>query len=234
MFTVLLESRARQVRRTGGTVLSAAVHLTLIASAAAATAHGRAAAPHSIEVVPVTFRPPPVARTSVDRTEAVRSAVSSTMVAPRPVVHVAVPTTISTALPSIDVGRGVPSDSVVLGGGVPSGTGARGTLDLSDGGDANRELRGQDLLIRLLTSSPPRYPESLRQSGIDGHVLVRFVVDTMGHVDMASVQVVQSTHNLFTRSVREALSSLRFRPMEAQGKRVRSLAEMPFEFAIRR
>jgi TonB family protein len=65
-------------------------------------------------------------------------------------------------------------------------------------------------------------------------VLVRFVVDTVGRIDMTSVQVLQSTHDLFTRAVRDALESFRFRPAEARGHRVRAMAEMPFEFQIRK
>ena len=69
-------------------------------------------------------------------------------------------------------------------------------------------------------------------AGIDGRVLVRFTVDTTGAVDMNSVMILSSTHDLFTRSVRDVLPSFRFKPAELHGKRVPSLAEMPFEFSI--
>ena len=66
--------------------------------------------------------------------------------------------------------------------------------------------------MRIVTSAKPRYPESLRQAGIDGRVLVRFTVDTLGRVDMSSVQILESTHDLFTRAVRDALAGFRFKP----------------------
>ena len=60
-------------------------------------------------------------------------------------------------------------------------------------------------MMRVVTQSKPRYPESLRLAGIEGHVLVQFKVDTLGMVDPASVKFLSSTHDLFSRAVREAL-----------------------------
>jgi protein TonB len=57
-------------------------------------------------------------------------------------------------------------------------------------------------------------------------------VDTSGRIDMNSVTVIASTHDLFTRAVRDALPAFRFKPAELGGHRVRALAEMPFEFQI--
>jgi protein TonB len=74
----------------------------------------------------------------------------------------------------------------------------------------------------------------MRTTGISGRVRIRFVVDTTGRVDPSSVQVIESTHDLFTNAVRAVLPSLRFKPSEANGQRVRSLAEMPFDFVITR
>jgi hypothetical protein len=51
---------------------------------------------------------------------------------------------------------------------------------------------------------------------------------------MNSVQVLESTHDLFTRSVRDALGGFRFKPAEVRGRHVRAMAEMPFEFQIRK
>jgi TonB family protein len=65
-------------------------------------------------------------------------------------------------------------------------------------------------------------------------VVIRFVVDTAGKIDLNSVQVLQSTHDLFTRSVRDILGNFRFRPAESKGVHVRAMAEMPFEFQIRK
>ena len=86
--------------------------------------------------------------------------------------------------------------------------------------------------MHVLSSGKPRYPESLRQAGVDGSVLVQFTVDTTGRVDMGSVKVLNSTHEMFTSAVRQSLGSFRFKPAEVNGKRVPALAQMPFEFHL--
>lgn len=88
--------------------------------------------------------------------------------------------------------------------------------------------------MRIMSSARPRYPESLRQAGIAGCVLVQFTVDTIGRVDMASLQIVESTHDRFTQAVRDILPAFRFTPASARGRRVPMLAEIPFEFSITR
>jgi TonB family protein len=97
-----------------------------------------------------------------------------------------------------------------------------------------RAWTGSEALMRVVTQGRPRYPESLRQSAIEGRVLIRFNVDTLGRIDPASVTILSSTHELFSRAVRDVLGDFRFRPAEVNGRRVVALAEMPFEFAIRR
>ena len=78
----------------------------------------------------------------------------------------------------------------------------------------------------------PRYPEMLRRAGVEGSVTARFVVDTLGMVEPASVQIVQSSHVLFEHSVREAIRRMRFVPAELQGRRVRQLVEQGYGFTI--
>ena len=43
------------------------------------------------------------------------------------------------------------------------------------------------------------YPRELRAADIQGDVLLRFIVDTMGHVEPSSVEVLNSTHEAFER-----------------------------------
>ena len=63
----------------------------------------------------------------------------------------------------------------------------------------------------------PRYPDSLRASGLSGVVLVEFTVTTNGRVDSRTVHIVESPDSLFTRAVLEVLPSLRFYPAEIGG-----------------
>jgi protein TonB len=125
---------------------------------------------------------------------------------------------------------------LTFGDGRP-GLGRLGGFD-SGGGDrtagGNADWSGAETMMRLVVSAKPRYPDRLRTAGVNGRVRIRFVVDTTGRVDPTSVQILESTHELFTTAVRDILPSLRFKPSEANGQRVRSLAEMPFEFQITR
>jgi protein TonB len=92
---------------------------------------------------------------------------------------------------------------------------------------------GSELAARLVgTPARPRYPESLRAAGLGGRVLVQFTVDTTGGVDPQAVRVLESTHELFSRAVLEVLPRYRFIPAEVNGRRVRMVAQMPFEFTI--
>jgi protein TonB len=148
------------------------------------------------------------------------------------VPRIDVPRTIPTSLPPIDFSHATTSDDIVIGAGGDSrgSAGPRGILDGE--GPSSTEWRGTELLMRIVATAKPRYPENLRQTGIEGTVLVRFTVDTAGRVDAKTAQIISSTHGLFSRAVLDALGAFRFKPAEVGGRRVAALAEMPFEFRI--
>ena len=79
----------------------------------------------------------------------------------------------------------------------------------------------------------PRYPDMLRSANVEGDVVAQFVVDTTGRVDMSTVKILKSTHDLFTNAVRGALQTARFTPAELGNVRVRQLVEMPFPFRLK-
>ena len=81
-------------------------------------------------------------------------------------------------------------------------------------------------------SDGPRYPDALREKGVQGEVLVEFAVDTAGHADPATFTVVESTHPLFVDAVREALPNMRFTPAVAHGRHVRQLVRLPMKFKL--
>jgi protein TonB len=236
MLRVLLESRAHRQRRFGGMVLSIATHLAIIGAVTATTVH--ATRPSREEIVPVHLAPPAHPAPPTRTEHAARTSAHAASPSERTIVveQIHISTVIQTTLPPIDLSRSTPDDETIgraTGTGTGTGTGPRSIID-GDATPDNTDWRGNDLLMRIVTPATPRYPELLRQAGIDGRVLVRFVVDTVGKIDMNSVQVLESTHDLFTRAVRDILGGFRFRPAEARGHRVRAMAEMPFEFHIRK
>jgi TonB family protein len=84
-----------------------------------------------------------------------------------------------------------------------------------------------------LTSNPtPEYPTELQEQGVRGFVRARFMVDSTGHVDPATFQVLQSSAPAFTEAVRRVLERLRYQPAEVQGRKVQQLTEQTFTFGL--
>lgn len=81
-------------------------------------------------------------------------------------------------------------------------------------------------------SAVPEYPRDLLARRVEGSVMVRFVVDTSGSADTASIQILDSSDPAFTASVRAALPRMRFSPARLNGQRVRQLVEQPFRFNV--
>ncbi|GJG85782.1 hypothetical protein tb265_09630 [Gemmatimonadetes bacterium T265] len=81
-------------------------------------------------------------------------------------------------------------------------------------------------------SDGPHYPDALRAKGVQGEVLVEFTVDTTGRADTTTFTVVETSHPLFTQSVREALPLMRFTPAVAHGRHVRQLVRLPMKFKL--
>ncbi len=80
----------------------------------------------------------------------------------------------------------------------------------------------------------PNYPTLLASAGVEGSVVMNFVVDTSGAVEKRSIVVVHSSHALFEKAVRDALVRMRFTPAQVRGRKVRQLVEQTFAFAIKR
>jgi len=230
MLGVLLESRARRQRRGGGAALSVALHLAIIAFITATTVRATPARPK--RETPTTIRfavpktvSPPVARLVSDQRSS--GPVFRTTLVPR----IDVPLTIPTSLPPIDFSRATTSGDIVIGGG--SSSAVAGPRSILDGErPASTDWRGTELLMRIVSTAKPRYPERLRSLGIEGTVVVRFTVDTTGRVDVKTARVVSSTNIQFSQAVLGALDGFRFKPAEVGGRHVAALAEMPFEFRI--
>ena len=78
-------------------------------------------------------------------------------------------------------------------------------------------------------NAQPDYPEALRQSGVQGTVIARFVVREDGRVD--DVRVLRGPEEL-RDTVREALRRWRFRPATLNGQPIAVYRTMPFRFVL--
>lgn len=94
------------------------------------------------------------------------------------------------------------------------------------------EIEVDSMVQRDPTSAAPVYPPEMLEQSMEGATFVHYVVDTTGRVDTLSIRVIRSTHVAFTRSVREALAEMRFRPAIQGSRKVRQWVEQNFAFKI--
>jgi protein TonB len=236
MLNVLLESRTPRTRRVKSTLTSALVHAGLMASAVALTMPG------PVDANGVAKPTPPIVWVDAPRTPPAVAPThgSTTATAPTaPAVQVVpISDLIPNTLPPIDVGPAMPPDQIVIGNsraltGSPIGVDNSSLLSGGAGTPIDEHLvdRAPRLLGRALE---PRYPASLREAGVQGRVVVQFVVDTLGRAELGELQVVESSQTLFVDAVRAALARYRFSPGEVAGRAVRTRVQIPFDFTLTR
>ncbi|MGQ0642961.1 MAG: energy transducer TonB [Gemmatimonadaceae bacterium] len=79
----------------------------------------------------------------------------------------------------------------------------------------------------------PRYPDTPRQRGVEGAVVVAFVVDTLGRPEQRTATVLLADPELeFVLAVCTWLRTAQFEPVLIDGRRRRALVAVPFGFGI--
>jgi protein TonB len=228
MLERLLESRSTRPRSVGGTMASVTAHTALIAGALYATAQARVEPARTAEMVHPVYFP---------RSEASASATTRTAAPP---IHlgrlqfVAPRIDVEVASPSIDM-SGIISTPTDFGGSSTLATHDSGAGGGSVATDAPLRADQVEKQVALVPgSAPPRYPELLRSSGVEGQVTAVFVVDERGRAEEVSIRFMRSDNRLFEDAVKEALRRMRFVPAEVGGRKVRQLVQMPFVFTLAR
>jgi TonB family protein len=79
-----------------------------------------------------------------------------------------------------------------------------------------------------------RYPTMLYQAGIEGEVVVEFVIDEDGRPVDRSINIVTSTNRGFLSAAREYVKRSKFRPGRHQGNPVRTVVQQPIAFHLHR
>lgn len=227
----LLESSATRRRSRGGTAASILVHVLVIGSAVFGTATAGIPDDHAprevalpVYVAPTPEPPPPTGPTTTNPNTG--STVSNLPSPPR------FPNVVPVGIPPIPVGQStisVPADSFARG----RLTSGAGNVVGAPSGDGPWTRDFVERAAVPLGQVRPRYPDALRDAGIGGRVVLRFVVDTLGRVEPATVETTSASDPRFGEAARRAIGGLRFRPAEAGGRRVRQLVELPFDFVIR-
>ena len=189
------------------------------------------------ESVPSASAPAPTA--PVVKPEQQTAPESAPLRLPRVAVHLAPINVPPITVPNIPAAQSV--DSIAR-----PATERQRAADTDRAGTAERVSPPAPADVNIAVSPPkiigrvpePRFPEPLLRSGRrDGQVVVRFMVNEFGSVDVASMIVEQSDHELFTAAVREILPRFRFEPARThapESKPVASWVSVPFRFTTKK
>jgi protein TonB len=231
MFSNLVESRPKGVRRRAGTLASFVAHYALIlvvlyTSAQAETTENRS----RIEKVAYVEQP--------EEPEPKTAPPPDIVAAPRPVKMDPVlipPLEVPSTLPEIDLSHPLTDpNAFTRGSRTDSSSVYAGSDPTVDQSITFLYFQVERPAMQAPNSATPLYPDILRQAGVEGEALVSFVVDTSGRVDVATFKVVLASHELFAAAVRNALPRMRFIPAVVGDRKVRQLVQQPYSFTIQR
>ena len=226
MMHVLLESAApAQARLSHWTSASVVVHGGIIVAALWLTLASPIepdGPPHAYEMV---YRAPLVTPPEVRPTTAVISAPPFGAIT---IPAVAVPRiTFPDFIPSAQSSADFPASRIF-------GDSRGSSLHPTGSRDPLTSEQVEQVVRPRIDNPSPAYPSQLRSASVEGDVLVRFVVDTLGRVEPRSVEIREATHALFGDAVRNWIQRTRYEPATAAGQRVRQLVEQRVGFTLRR
>ena len=233
MLDTLLESKSRRTRSKGTTLISAALHTAVILGAAYATASGAStqdASEPSVRVHWVTSPPTTDPITQQAPPTPVSTPTNRVATAARLRVQLNIPV----SLPPIDLNRPVvdPSDftssSHSTGDPAASPGGHGGGID----GVQAYDVSQVDSPVSMIGTVRPDYPAQLRSAGVEGQVVVQFVVNESGRVDRESVRIVSASNDIFAASVTSSLARMRFTPARIGNRAVAGLVQQLFVFRL--
>lgn len=94
------------------------------------------------------------------------------------------------------------------------------------------EIEVDSAAVRDPESAGPTYPAKLLAERVEGATRVQFVVDSTGHVDLATIVILDSTHPEFTEAVKEVLPRMKYQPARIGKRPVAQLVEQRFGFRL--
>ncbi len=231
MFENLIESRPQRGFKAvfGNSFLSMVIHGGIIWGGIIATAHAGAAVEERIHQIAVTMQAPEQPKNEPPPPEQV----ATVNPPPKGFQTLSIPVNIPVDIPPPTQNNFNAADF--------SGVGVEGGIAHGVEGGTGPVISDQPYLEAVVEERPdqvpgscvpPRYPEILRQAGIEGRALVEVVLDTTGHAERGSMRILSSTHSLFEGPAREAVASCRYRPGRIQGRAVRVRVQVPVNFTI--
>lgn len=234
---ILSNPKEKATRGVPGTIMSTIVHVILIWAAVTVTSRGAEIIQEVVADTTMVFltqeqeqEPEP----EPEPDEPPPQQIVNLAPPPKGFQTISAPIDIPTDIPPIDLSeRFDPRDFSGVGveGGVFSGVeGGTGPVDLTQ----TFLEAAVDEPPERISGPAPRYPEMLRQAGVEGSVILSFVIDTTGRVEPNSIEVIQSTNRAFEGPAREVIVRSRYRPGRVRGTPVRVLVQQSISFTIQR
>lgn len=215
---------APRVKRTAGFGTFAAVfHATLLAGLVVSTnsgGRGGPNAPQSDTTMVVIVNEPRVEPLELALPDMAK------LVAP---ANLPIPSAPAVVVPPV-----APSDTFPLAGSFTQTFGD--ALGFDSGEALNSSSRASSDISseppQLLVPVSPDYPRALRQSKIEGEVVLSFIVDTTGAVEPATIHIVSSTHPAFEAPARRAVLQSQYRPGRVNGVPARVPSQITVQFKL--
>jgi protein TonB len=232
MFENLIETKPKKTKTFKTMVMSVVVHAVLISGAVYGTLQAKEAIEkpkaEKVEFVEMKKDEPPPPKEEPPPPEVIAAPPP-----PKGFQVLTAPIKIPDVLPDIDLSKKVTDEADFSGKGVAGGI-AKGVVGAPAPDQTYFEFQVEKQVAPAPGNPQPRYPDMLRSANVEGEVLVQFVVDTTGRVDMSQFKVLKSSHDLFTNSVRQVLQSSRYYAAEIGGRKVKQLVQQPFNFTLTR
>lgn len=230
MLTTLLESGPRRVRPAMQGIFSVAFHLALGVGAIEATKRTVVPeGPRIVDTIVIPIGPEPEPADPAPRAPLTN--------APGPVpadpIFVAVPTEPIIGIPPFEPNQAIDPRRFVVGPARAPECLFDCRVPVGDSAAIYREAL-VDEPAGIVAQPAPVYPPILQAAGIEGRVILEFVVDTLGTVEPLTVRVAEASHPGFERSARESVLGARFTPARIGGGAVRQLVRQGVSFRIGR
>ncbi len=222
MFDILANERERGP--LGGGVASILVHAALISGAVLGTLQTRPAAVRGHVRVSIVYEEPEGRKLPPAPTTRFEGLAPPVVGSPM----LAIPTTIPTVIPPPST---APFDPLQFAAGA-AGVDSAGAFRPGPRAGAVYPVRTVEDAPELISHPAVRYPELLRQAGIEGRVVLEAVIDTAGHVEPGSLRVLSSSNPLFDAPAREVVGGSRYRPGRMDGRPVRVRVTVPVAFQV--
>jgi TonB family protein len=209
-----------------GRLTSFGIHVLVVSAALAATRRGPPASVERLDshTIYVTLPAPEPGALA----PAVAGLVPPPLSIPRVIPPVIPPIDLPGDVPPVNIGvPGSPSDTITLIRGTGSALVAPGASETP------RDVRGVDEPPVLLSHPVIRYPEAMRQAGIEGRVLVETVLDSLGRAEPTATHVSLSASEPFDREAMAVVLASRYRAARVNGRAVRVRVVVPVNFSIR-